>query len=151
MTVLADNFCNLEKREQVMKTRINWVRAGVLMLAAMAVSTTGCVFVVGGDGAKRGADVEWASDRNAGVTPARVATTSAQPADGMLAREVDARMRIDSALSREDITVSSTGDVVTLHGRVTDIGRLEHAMRVAADVPGVARVVSRLTVEMEAG
>lgn len=108
-----------------------------LALAAAAMTGAGCVFVVGdggGDGYRR-ADVEWASSRD----------------HGGLAREVESRIRMDSSLEREDITVSSTGDVITLHGRVSDLALLEHAMRVAAESPGVKRVVSRLTVTLEAG
>ncbi len=59
------------------------------------------------------------------------------------------RFAADSALADEDITVSSSTDVVTLHGRLSDAALLEHALRVASGVPGVTRVVSRLTIEME--
>lgn len=118
-----------------------------LALAAAAMTGAGCVFVVGdggGDGYRR-ADVEWASSRDHG------GSTTTRSVDGGLAREVESRIRMDSSLEREDITVSSTGDVITLHGRVSDLALLEHAMRVAAESPGVKRVVSRLTVTLEAG
>jgi len=116
-----------------------------LTLVVAMTTATGCVLVVGGERDVRRADVEWSSNRDDGFTARSIG------ADGRLAREVGARISVDSALSGQDITVSSSGDVVTLHGRVNDIALLEHVMRVAADVPGVARVVSRLTVEMEAG
>lgn len=127
-----------------MKVQVKPSKAGTLALALALATTTGCVLVVGGDGDVRRADVEWDNTRDAGVT------TRSIGADGRLAREVGARISVDTALSGQDITVASNGDVVTLHGRVSDVTLLEHAMRVAADVPGVARVVSRLTVEMEA-
>ena len=118
----------------------------VLAVAALVVTSAGCVLVVGGDRkVGGGSDVEWSGARES--TVAARGTVN----DDRLAREVRARIRLDSALEDEDITVSSRGEVVTLHGRVSDVARLEHAMRVAADVPGVTRVVSRLTIEMEAG
>jgi osmotically-inducible protein OsmY len=119
-----------------------------LAAAAIVLAMTtaaGCVVVVGGDKDRHRADVQWAARADQAAPAAPRAT------DGSLAREVESRMKIDSSLQREDISVSSSGNVVTLHGRVSDLARLEHAMRIAADVPGVSRVVSRLTVEMEAG
>ena len=126
-----------------MKTSVNSLAASMLCMAALAAG--GCVLVVDGDGVHRGhnSEVEWAK---AGATaPAAQATVP----DGALAQEVRARFKQDSALSGEDLTVSSSGAVVTLHGRLSDVAVLEHALRVAAEVPGVSRVVSRLTVEME--
>jgi len=130
-----------------MKAAVSSRTAGALALTLAMVMTTatGCVLVVGGERDVQRADVEWSSDRNDGFTARSIG------ANGRLAREVGARISVDTALAGQDITVSSSGDVVTLHGRVNDLALLEHAMRVAVDVPGVARVVSRLTVEMEAG
>lgn len=130
-----------------MKTGMASISAAAMALTLAVAMTTasGCVLVVGGERDVRRADVEWSSNREDGFTARSIG------ANGRLAREVGARISVDSALAGQDITVSSSGDVVTLHGRVNDIALLEHAMRVAADVPGVARVVSRLTVEMEAG
>ena len=97
-----------------------------------------------GEGVHRGtSDVEWAKVSE----PAPVTATEA--ADGALAREVRSRFMADTALAAEDITVSSSGDVVTLHGRLSNPALLEHALGVAAEVPGVNRVVSRLSIEME--
>jgi osmotically-inducible protein OsmY len=120
-------------------------RAMVLALTGAATVTSGCVVVVGGDRANPQAEVEWARPSGHGNAGAP------SSANGSLAREVEARIRMDSALAGEDISAASNGNVVTLHGRVSDVSRLEHVMRVAADVPGVTRVVSRLTVEMEGG
>lgn len=117
----------------------------LLLTAVGALMTSGCVFVVGGNGKTDSGEVEWSTSRSS-ATPMQ-----APIADSRLAREVEARLKIDTALGDQDITVSSRGDVVTLHGRVNEVAILEHAMRVAADVPGVARVISRVTVEMEAG
>ena len=128
-----------------MKSAMNLRSAAVVAMAATVLSGTGCVLVVGEGGAHRRADVEWASARDS------TATAASRSVDDGLVREVESRVRMDSALQREDITVSSSGDVITLHGRVSDIAVLEHVMRVAAETPGVRRVVSRLTVTMEAG
>jgi hypothetical protein len=118
--------------------------AAALALTGAVAASSGCVLVVG-DGPHPRAEVEWAhsGDQRAEAAPASV--------DGSLAREAESRIKLDPSLAGEDITVSSSGNVITLHGRVSEISRLEHVMRVAADVPGVARVVSRLTVEMEGG
>lgn len=117
----------------------------ILTATATATATsTGCVLVVGDGGGHRRADVEWAGTRD------NTAAATVSSVDDGLVREVESRIRTDSALEREDITVSSSGDVITLHGRVSDVTVLEHAMRLAAETPGVRRVVSRLTVTMEA-
>lgn len=128
-----------------MKSAMSLRSAAVVAMAAAVLSSTGCVLVVGEGGAHRGTDVEWASTRGS------TASAASRSVDDGLVREVESRVRMDTALQREDITVSSTGDVITLHGRVSDIAVLEHVMRVAAETPGVRRVVSRLTVTMEAG
>ena len=115
-----------------------------LALCAAVVTAGGCVLVVDGDGVHRAkSDVEWAR-----VSESEPASASAA-ADGALARDVRSRFAADTVLAEEDITVSSSDDVVTLHGRLSDAALLEHALRVAAEVPGVTRVVSRLTIEME--
>lgn len=130
-----------------MKAGCEWFRMAMLAVVVVAMTAAaGCVVVVGGEGKHRHrADVQWASP------PDQAAPASPRATDGSLARQVESRIEFDSSLQGEDISVSSSGDVVTLHGRVSDLPRLEHAMRVAIDVPGVRRVVSRLTVEMEAG
>lgn len=129
-----------------MKKENRHLGTAALALAVIALGTGGCVLIVDGDGAKaRRGEVQWESEqRHAEVVTATVA-------DGALAREVESRIRLDDALAGEDITVSSTGETVTLHGRLNDMTLLERVMRIAAEVPGVRRVVSRLTVEMEAG
>jgi len=115
-----------------------------LALCAAAMTTGGCVLVVDGEGVHRAkSDVEWAQVSESEPASASVA------ADGALAREVRSRFAEDTALMEEDITVSSSDDIVTLHGRLSDAALLEHALRVASEVPGVTRVVSRLTIEME--
>lgn len=125
-----------------MKAILNQKNAALLALAGAAVASSGCVLVVG-DGAPGRGDVEWSTDWGH-------SRAEPQPVDRGLAQEVGGRIRADSALAGEDITVSSSGDVVTLHGRVSDIALLENALRIAAESPGVTRVVSRVTVELEA-
>ncbi len=127
-----------------MQMNFNTTRIPALVLCAAALAAGGCVVVVDGEGVHRGqSDVEWAR-----VSEPDSASSNAA-ADGGLAREVRSRFSADTALAAEDITVSSSDDVVTLHGRLSDAALLEHALRVASEVPGVTRVVSRLTIEME--
>jgi osmotically-inducible protein OsmY len=127
-----------------MSTKFKMPLVPALALCAAAAAAGGCVLVVDGDGVHRAkGDVEGA--RVSDPDP----TSSTTAADGALAREVRSRFSADTALAGEDITVSSSGDVITLHGRLGDAALLEHALRVAAEVPGVSRVVSRLTIEME--
>ena len=127
-----------------MQMKFNTTRIPALLLCAAALAAGGCVLVVDGEGVHRGqSDVEWARVSD----PAPVSASAA--ADGALAREVSSRFTADTALAAEDITVSSSEDVVTLHGRLSDAALLEHALRVASEVPGVTRAVSRLTIEME--
>jgi hypothetical protein len=51
-------------------------------------------------------------------------------------------------LAEENITVSASGEVVTLYGRLRDTQRLEQAITAARGVEGVGRVVSRITVDI---
>ena len=125
-----------------MKAVVSLKSVALLALVGAAAGSAGCVLVVG-DGAPGRGDVEWSSDWGQ-------SRAEPQVVDRGLAQEVGARIRADSALAGADITVSSSGDVVTLHGRVSDIALLENALRIAAEAPGVTRVVSRVTVEMEA-
>ncbi|MEJ2513716.1 MAG: BON domain-containing protein [Gammaproteobacteria bacterium] len=111
--------------------------AAVLLLAAALVS--GCVVVV--DDRPDGSDdwdVSWAGSSDV----QRVAS------DDALAKEVSRRLAATAA-GDQDVSVSERDAVVTLHGRVDSVAALEEAMAVAADTPGVSRVVSRLTVVRE--
>lgn len=119
-------------------------RWGMLAIVAASIAATGCVLVIDGDGSPgRASTVEWSDTGSGGLRsgPSRE--------DASLAREVESRLRADSALADEDLTVSSSGEVVTLHGRVAELILLENAMRIAGETPGVQRVVSRVTVEQE--
>jgi osmotically-inducible protein OsmY len=136
----------IDDREQLMNYSNKRPGTVALVLAGVMLATGGCVLIVDGEGGKvRRADVEWESNHR------QAETVQAGVADGTLAREVESRIRLDDELAREDITVSSTGDIVTLHGRLSKVALLERALRIASEVQGVSRVVSRLTVEMEAG
>ena len=114
------------------------LRAAVLV-AALAGFASGCVVVVGDRGQDEEWDVHWAGSDE---------VDRATPSDG-LAREVSSRVAAEPALAGQDITVSAREGVVTLHGRVDSLEALEDAMTLAAQTPGVTRVVSRLTVVRE--
>lgn len=123
-----------------------WMKRSALLGASLwtAGLTAGCVVVVGEhDGARD--DGSWSRS-----WPASEDRTSLARAHDGLARQAQSRIAADPELAAEDITVSARGDVVTLHGRVPTLAKLERAMSAAADAPGVVRVVSRLTVEREA-
>jgi hypothetical protein len=114
------------------------LRAAVLV-AALAGFASGCVVVVGDRGQDEEWGVHWAGSDE---------VDRSTPSDG-LAREVSSRMAADPALAGQDITVSAREGVVTLHGRVDSVEALEDVMTLAAQTPGVTRVVSRLTVVRE--
>src|SRR6056297_3640488 len=127
-----------------MKTTNVIRRLGMLAIVAGALAATGCVLVIDGDGKPRQVStVEWSDTGNSDL---RLGPTRE---DESLAREVESRLRADSALADADLTVSSSGEMVTLHGRVGQLILLENAMRIAGETPGVERVVSRVTVESE--
>jgi len=127
-----------------MKTTNVIRRLGMLAIVAGALAATGCVLVIDGDGKPRQVStVEWSDTGNGDL---RLGPTRE---DESLAREVESRLRADSALADADLTVSSSGEMVTLHGRVGQLILLENAMRIAGETPGVERVVSRVTVESE--
>ena len=127
-----------------MQTKFKVALIPALALCVATLAAGGCVVVVDGEGVHRAksSDVEWAD-------PSEPAAETSAVADGSLAREVRSRFMADTSLAEQDITVSSSADIVTLHGRLDDPVLLEHALRVASEVPGVTRVVSRLTIEME--
>lgn len=122
-----------------------WMKRSALLGASLwaANLASGCVLVVGEhDGMDHDGSwsASWPGDGNA----------ARAEEDRGLARAVSSRLGADPTLAGEDITVSARGSIVTLHGRVPSLDKLEHAMAAAAGEPGVTRVVSRLTVEMEA-
>ncbi|MGW8367078.1 MAG: BON domain-containing protein [Gammaproteobacteria bacterium] len=99
----------------------------------------GCVIVVDGNGDM---DAGWANSWEA----EREEQVEANKA---LARDVSKRLANDPLLDGVDIEVAAKGDAVALHGRVPDTATLDHALKVAAETPGVATVVSRLSVEVK--
>lgn len=127
-----------------MKTSMVIRRLSALAIIATAVAATGCVLVIDGDGSPpRVSTVEWSDTGEGTVQAAR------SREEDVLAREVESRLRADSALADADLTVSASGQVVSLHGRVGEMLLLENALRIAGETPGVQKVVSRVTVEME--
>lgn len=127
-----------------MKTSMVIRRLSALAIIAAAVAATGCVLVIDGDGSPpRVSTVEWSDTGEGTVQAAR------SREEDVLAREVESRLRADSALADADLTVSASGQVVSLHGRVREMLLLENALRIAGETPGVQKVVSRVTVEME--
>ena len=124
-----------------------WIKRSALLGASLwtAGLTAGCVVVVGEHDDLTRDDASWS-----GSWPESGERMSLARVDEGLARQAQSRIASEPALAGEDITVSARGDVVTLHGRVPSLAKLEQAMNAAAGTPGVSRVVSRLTVEREA-
>lgn len=75
------------------------------------------------------------------VDPAEAATEAAA-----LAERVRQALRDDAGVDTRDISVSASGNVITLNGRVPASRQRDQAVRTAAAVSGVGRVVNRLTV-----
>jgi len=110
------------------------------VLATAVILASGCVVVVDGE---KGSDGEW------DVSWAGGQEVDRRTPGSELARDVSGRLAAEPGLAAQDITVSSRDGVVTLHGRVDSVDALSQAMAVAAQEPGVVRVVSRLTVVKE--
>jgi osmotically-inducible protein OsmY len=113
----------------------------VLSLTALSVlSLSGCVIVV--DGKDGDTEAKWASTWEE-------ENEAAAEANKRLAREVSSALASDSMLVGEKIKVSARRGAVALHGKVGSAAAIDRALQVAADVPGVDSVVSRLSVEFE--
>lgn len=107
----------------------------LLVVAALAVSLGGCVIVIGHGSEDR---VYWGSHEREEMGVRH---------DGdRLSREVARALAADQDLVAGKLSVSSEDGVVVLKGRVTSAGMVERAMERAADVEGVTKVVSRITV-----
>jgi len=98
---------------------------------------SGCVVVVGDSGT----ETRWAS-----MSSDDVEIESA--GNALLAKNVSKALSSDTILRDEDISVSARNGVVSLHGRVSSVEALQHAVNVATDVADVETVVSRLSVEI---
>lgn len=98
----------------------------------------GCVIVVDGNGdMDAGWASSWEAERDVQVE-----------ANKELARDVSRRLANDPLLESIDIEVAAKSGAVALHGRVPDTATLDHAVKIAAETPGVETVVSRLSVEV---
>ena len=113
----------------------------VLAAAATAVLLNGCILVVHDN--EDGSDVEagWAANYEDKATARR-------ENNAVLADRVSRRLDEVPELRSEDITVSATGEVVTLFGRMNSVGNLETALETVRGVDGVGRVVSRITLDV---
>ena len=108
------------------------------LLAAVSLATLGgCVVVV--DGRDDG-EVKWASTWEA-------ENKLATDANHELAGKVSVALAGDESLAGEKISVSARRGAIALHGSVASTDAVNRAMQLAAGVPGVNSVVSRLSVE----
>ncbi len=108
-----------------------------LLATASLATLSGCVVVV--DGRDDG-EVKWASTWEA---ENELATEANQD----LARQVSAALAADKSLAGEKINVSARRGAIALHGSVASTDAVNRALQLAAGVPGVTSVVSRLSVE----
>lgn len=119
-----------------MKTRL----ITALLATASLATLSGCVIVVDGTD---GSEAKWASTWEA-------ENELASEANKELARKVSAELAGDAQLSGEKISVSARRGAIALHGKVASTDAVNRAMQLAAGVPGVDSVVSRLSVEFPA-
>ena len=106
----------------------------------MTLAASGCIVVVG-DKDDDGVEAGWISSYDEKATARR-------DSNAELADRVSRRLDEVPALQAEDITVSASGEVVTLFGRLDDFASLQQAVTAAGEVDGVARVVSRITLDL---
>ncbi len=118
-------------------------RISTLAVALTAIlATSGCIVVVGDkDHDDDGVEAGWISSYDEKATARRESNAA-------LAELVSRRLDELPALRSEDITVSASGEVVTLFGRLDDFASLQQAVTAAGEVDGVSRVVSRITLDM---
>ncbi len=117
-------------------------RTTTLAAAILAVGlTSGCVVVVGDTDDGSGVDAGW-------ISSYEEESSTRREDNAVLADRVSRRLDEVPALQTEDITVSASGEIVTLFGRLNDIEHLQQAVTAAAEVEGVGRVVSRITLDV---
>jgi osmotically-inducible protein OsmY len=112
----------------------------IVALSAM-LAASGCIVVVGDKDEDDGIQAGWISSYDEQATARRESNAD-------LADRVSRRLDAVPALQSEDITVTAAGEVVTLFGRLSDFTSLEQAVAAASEVDGVARVVSRITLDL---
>lgn len=114
-----------------------------MVLAAFATAglLNGCILVVHDSEDGRDVDAGWASNYEDKATARR-------ENNAVLADRVSRKLDEVPELRAEDITVSATGEVVTLFGRMSSVDHLERALETARGVEGVERVVSRITLDI---
>jgi hypothetical protein len=106
-----------------------------------ATMLSGCIVVVGDTDDESGVETGWIGSYDEKASARRESNVE-------LADRVSRRLDEIPALQAEDITVSASGEVVTLFGRLHDITALQQAVAAAGEVEGVGRVVSRITLDV---
>ena len=67
-------------------------------------------------------------------------------AEGTLTTKIKAKMALDDLVKAGDISVETTGSVVTLTGRVRSAAERDRAVRLAQETDGVTKVVDKLQI-----
>ena len=100
----------------------------------VAVGLAGCVVVISDGGIESGGAAHW--------------NDQGSRQDDELARKVEDALRADPLLKGADLKVSSHDGVVTLRGSVEGMERFDRAIQLARKTEGVAKVMSKLKVEV---
>lgn len=103
------------------------------------VFSTGCIIVV--DDTEDSPNAHW-------VASYETDSDARRESNDLLARKVSERLAEETSFDVDDISVSASNKVVTLHGRLYDMASLKQAVDIAGDVDGVERVVSRITLDV---
>ena len=67
-------------------------------------------------------------------------------AEGTLTTKIKAKMALDDLVKARDISVETTGSVVTLTGRVSSAAERDRAVRLAQETEGITKVVDKLQI-----
>jgi hypothetical protein len=107
----------------------------ISLITSLALGSSGCLLLAGGAGAEAGY-VAAQEDRKAGETVS----------DQWITSKIKSQLLADTKVSGLRINVDTHKAVVTLHGQVPSQSEIDHAVKIATNTKGVAKVISKLTV-----
>ncbi len=91
-------------------------------------------------------DVEGAAKTTAEKAGEVAATVEKAVSEGTLTTKIKAKMALDDLVKARDISVETTGTVVTLSGRVSSKAERDRAVRIAEETAGITKVVDKLEI-----
>jgi hyperosmotically inducible protein len=98
------------------------------------------------DAGKRGEAVGSTVDSAAEKAGQAASDIKSAVAEGTLTTKIKAKMALDDLVKAGDISVETTGSVVTLTGRVRSAAERDRAVRLAQETDGVTKVVDKLQI-----